>query len=299
MHKRYPSIQSMNAFLQAVRTGSFTRAARQLNLTHSAISQQIRTLEEFIGQPLFLREGGGVQLTDAGQLFAQILPDGLAQVDRALSSVRNRPVARKLSLDVDGELAPRWFNARLPQLLNRLSDHEVTLLSSLHADRVSLERVDLSLRYGYGDWADCDMALLCRDRVTPVAAPSLLASLGLEPPLTPVALLELPLLGYSRRSWIPWLEAAGQEAREPETAMVFDNVANLLDAAEAGLGVALARGLLCHDALAAGRLVRLTDTAIRAHYNLYAVWPRGQDEKVAPVVAALRTLVADCHEDAE
>ncbi|NVK41404.1 MAG: LysR family transcriptional regulator [Oceanospirillaceae bacterium] len=299
MNKRYPSIQSMNAFLQAVRTGSFTRAARQLNLTHSAISQQIRTLEDFIGQPLFLRDGSGVKLTDAGQLFAQILPDGLAQVDRALSSVRNRPVAQKLNLDVDGELAPRWFNARLPQLLNALCGYEVTLMSSLHADRVSLERVDLSLRYGYGDWRDCDMDLLCRDIVTPVAAPSLLASLGLKPPLSPEALLAMPLLGYSRRSWIPWLEAAGQEAREPATAMIFDNVANLLDAAEAGMGVALARGLLCHDALVGGRLVRLTDTVIRAHYNLYAVWPRGQGEKVAPVVAGLRALVADCQEETE
>ncbi|MCP8687713.1 LysR substrate-binding domain-containing protein [Marinobacterium sedimentorum] len=290
MHKRYPSMQSMTAFLQAVRTGSFTRAARQLNLTHSAISQQIRTLEEFIGQPLFLREGGGIELTDAGRLFAQILPDGLAQVDRALSSVKHRKVVLKLTLDVDGELAPRWFNARLPQLLRVLPHHEVTLLASLHSDRISLERVDLSLRYGYGDWNDCEMALLCSDRVSPVAAPSLLAALGLEPPLTPAQLLQMPLLGYSRRAWIPWLEAAGLEAREPDTPLVFDSAANLLDAAEAGLGAALVRGLLCRDALEAGRLVPLTGIAITAHYNLYAVWPQGHGEKVAPLVNAIRQL---------
>ena len=87
MLKRYPSIQSMQAFLQAARVGSFSSAARQLALTHSAISQQIRSLEEFIGQPLFARAGGRVMLTDAGTLFANQLSDA-EQIDRALSSVK-------------------------------------------------------------------------------------------------------------------------------------------------------------------------------------------------------------------
>ena len=81
MYKRYPSVQSMSAFIHAARSGSFSSAARKLDLTHSAISQQIRALEDFIGQPLFVREGGGSNLTDAGQLFASVLSDGLAQID--------------------------------------------------------------------------------------------------------------------------------------------------------------------------------------------------------------------------
>jgi LysR family glycine cleavage system transcriptional activator len=292
MYKRYPSVQSMSAFIQAARSGSFSSAARKLDLTHSAISQQIRALEDFIGQPLFVREGGGSNLTDAGQLFASVLSDGLAQIDRALSSVKNRSVAQRLTLDVDSELAQSWLNPRLPQLLDLLPDHEVVLLSMPRSDRSTFERVDLALRYGYGDWEDCEMTQICGDRVMAVASPTLLERLGVQLPLSPQQILELPLLGYTRRSWIPWLEAAGMPPNEPPARVVFDNAANLIAAAEAGVGAGLVRGLLAADALRSGRLVALNDAQIAAHYNLYAVWPPGQSERVAPVVEAVRQLAS-------
>jgi LysR family glycine cleavage system transcriptional activator len=290
MYKRYPSVQSMSAFIQAARSGSFSSAARKLDLTHSAISQQIRSLEDFIGQPLFVREGGGSNLTDAGQLFASVLSDGLAQIDRALSSVKNRSVAQRLTIDVDSELAQSWLNPRLPQLLDLLPEHEVVLLSMPRSDRSAFERVDLALRYGYGDWDDCEMSQICGDSVRAVASPALLERHGLQVPMTPAQVLELPLLGYTRRSWIPWLDAAGMTPVEPSARVVFDNAANLIAAAEAGVGAGLVRGLLAADALRSGRLVELNEAQIPAHYNLYAVWPPGQAERVAPVVEVIKTL---------
>ncbi|MEB2516327.1 LysR substrate-binding domain-containing protein [Pseudomonas sp. YuFO20] len=295
MYKRYPSVQSMSAFIQAARSGSFSSAARKLDLTHSAISQQIRALEDFIGQPLFVREGGGSNLTDAGQLFASVLSDGLAQIDRALSSVKNRSVAQRLTLDVDSELAQSWLNPRLPQLLDLLPEHEVVLLSMPRSDRSAFERVDLALRYGYGDWEDCEMTQICGDRVMAVAAPALLERQGVQLPLSAQQILELPLLGYTRRSWIPWLDAAGLPAVEPSARVVFDNAANLIAAAEAGVGAGLVRGLLAADALRSGRLVVLNEAQIAAHYNLYAVWPPGHGERVAPVVEAIRQLALRTH----
>ncbi|MCJ1888366.1 LysR family transcriptional regulator [Pseudomonas sp. LA21] len=292
MYKRYPSVQSMSAFIQAARSGSFSSAARKLDLTHSAISQQIRTLEDFVGQALFVREGGGSKLTDAGQLFASVLSDGLAQIDRALSSVKNRRVAQRLTLDVDTELAQSWLNPRLPELLDALPEHEVALLSMPRTERVSFERVDLALRYGYGDWEDCEMTQICGDRVMAVASPALLERHGLQVPITPEQILELPLLGYTRRSWIPWLDAVGMAPIEPGARMVFDNAANLIAAAEAGVGAGLVRGLLAADALCAGRLVELNEAEIPAHYNLYAVWPPGQAERVAPVVELIKRMAS-------
>ena len=292
MYKRYPSVQSMSAFLHAARTGSFSSAARELDLTHSAISQQIRSLEEFIGQPLFIREGGGSNLTDAGQLFASVLADGLAQVDRALSSVKNRNVPLRMTIDVDSELAQSWLNARLPELLAALPGYELMLLSMPRAEQPSFERVDVSLRYGYGDWDDCEMVQICADRVTAVAAPALLSRYQLTAPISPEQALELPLLGYTRRSWIPWLDAAGLPPVEPAAVVVFDNAANLIAAAEAGVGVGLVRGLLAADAVRAGRLQELTCAEIPAHYNLYAVWSHGQAERVAPLVEAVKQMAA-------
>jgi len=290
MYKRYPSVQSMNAFIQAARSGSFSSAARKLDLTHSAISQQIRALEDFIGQPLFVREGGGSNLTDAGQLFASVLSDGLAQIDRALSSVQNRSVAQRLTIDVDSELAQSWLNPRLPQLLEALPEHEVVLLSMPRSDRSSFERVDLALRYGYGDWDDGEMTQICADRVLAVASPALLERHGLQLPISPAQVLQMPLLGYTRRSWIAWLEAAGMAAVEPAARVVFDNAANLIAAAEAGVSAGLVRGLLAADALRSGRLVALNETQIAAHYNLYAVWPPGHGERVAPMVEVIKKL---------
>ncbi|MCU1763216.1 LysR substrate-binding domain-containing protein [Pseudomonas sp. 14P_8.1_Bac3] len=290
MYKRYPSVQSMSAFIQAARSGSFSSAARKLDLTHSAISQQIRSLEDFIGQPLFVREGGGSNLTDAGQLFASVLSDGLAQIDRALSSVKNRSIAQRLTIDIDSELAQSWLNPRLPELLELLPDHEVVLLSMPRSDRSSFERVDLALRYGYGDWDDGEMTQICEDSVRAVASPALLQRHGLQVPITPAQVLELPLLGYTRRSWIPWLDAAEMAPSEPAARVIFDNAANLIAAAEAGVGAGLVRGLLAADALRSGRLVELNEAKIAAHYNLYAVWPPGQAERVAPVVEVIKQL---------
>jgi LysR family glycine cleavage system transcriptional activator len=204
--------------------------------------------------------------------------------------VKNRSVAQRLTLDVDSELAQSWLNPRLPQLLDLLPEHEVVLLSMPRSDRSAFERVDLALRYGYGDWEDCEMTQICGDRVMAVAAPALLERHGLELPLSAQQILELPLLGYTRRSWIAWLDAAGLPAVEPSARVVFDNAANLIAAAEAGVGAGLVRGLLAADTLRSGRLVVLNEARIAAHYNLYAVWPPGHGERVAPVVEAIKQL---------
>ena len=187
-------------------------------------------------------------------------------------------------------MAQSWLNPRLPQLLDLLPDHEVVLLSMPRSDRSAFERVNLALRYGYGEWEDCEMTQICGDRVMAVASPALLERHGLQLPLSPAQILELPLLGYTRRSWIPWLDAVGKEPNEPPARVVFDNAANLIAAAEAGVGAGLVRGLLAADALRSGRLVALNDAQIAAHYNLYAVWPHGQAERVAPVVEVIKQL---------
>lgn len=292
MLKRYPSIQSMQAFLQAARVGSFSSAARQLSLTHSAISQQIRTLEEFVGQPLFVREGGRVALTDAGVLFANQLADGFEQIDRALSSVKERTVKQSITLDVDPELAQSWLVARLPALLGALTGTSLTVLSTPRHDRSAFERVDIALRYGYGEWDGFENALICGDRLTAVGSPALLAARGLSLPLTPEQVLDLPLLGYTKRSWILWLTAAGMPAIEPDAVAVFDNAAGLIAAASAGVGAGLARGLLAADARREGRLIELTQIEIPTHYNLYAVWPREKAARVASLIEVIRELVA-------
>jgi LysR family glycine cleavage system transcriptional activator len=125
-----------------------------------------------------------------------------------------------------------------------------------------------------------------------MGSPALLDSRGLAVPLAPQQVLALPLLGYTKRSWIPWLAAAGLPETEPHAVAVFDNAAGLIAAASAGVGVGLARGLLAADAQRNGTLVELTQVEIPTHYNLYAVWPREKSARVAPLVETIRELVA-------
>lgn len=293
MLKRSPSLQSIRAFLQAADTGSFSQAARHLDLTHSAISQQIKGLEAFVGKPLFAREGSGVVLSGAGRILAGALADGLVQIDRALQAVKHDEVSRTLTISVDSELLQTWLNRRLPQLMGQLTDYRLAIFSGTGTDRLLPDRVDVALRYGYGQWTDCEVAPICDDHVVAVASPDFMARWKLKSPVEPARLLDLPLLGYTRRSWSLWLDAAHLEPIEPPTVALFDNVANLLAAAEQGVGVGLSRRLLVADALKDNRLIVPADTLIPTHYNLYAVWPRGYGERAAPVVEVMRAMASE------
>lgn len=294
MHKRYPPTQSMLTFLQVARAGSFSRAARELNLTHSAISQQIRTLEDHIGTPVFVRSGRGAQLTEAGRQFARLLPDGLEQIDRALSLAQSGDMSpTRLTIEVDVELAQNWLNARLPTIVDALPQHRILFRSRAGGEQPASGNTDLALCYGYGDWQDREYMRICHDRVIAIAAPALLERQGLTAPIAPEQILDLPQLGYTRRTWVPWLDAAGLSPVEPDTIATFDNVANLVAAVDAGLGVGLVRSLLVHDMLRDGRLLELTTTEIPAQYNLYAVWPQGRDKPVASVVETIKRLAKD------
>lgn len=292
MHKRYPSLQAMQAFLQAAGTGSFTAAAKRLDLTHGAISQQIRTLEDHVGQALFARHGGRVQLTDAGQLFASGLAEGFAQIDRSLAAIKQPRVPRQLLLDVDPELSQSWLIPRLYVLARALPDHQIVISSASRALGLDTLRFDLALRYGYGEWGDFPSVQLCDDQVLAVGAPALLRTHRVTPDLTPEKLMELPLLNYTKRSWVLWLEAAGLLPVEPPAQAVFDDAANLMAAAAQGLGVCLVRRLLAADALADGRLVQLTQVTIPTRYNCYVIWPQDRADKVEPAVRALREAAA-------
>jgi LysR family transcriptional regulator, glycine cleavage system transcriptional activator len=177
-------------------------------------------------------------------------------------------------------------------LVEALEGVSLTVLSAPRYDRFAFEHVDLALRYGYGEWEGVDSTLVCHDRLMAMAAPALLERHRLTLPLAPEQVLTLPLLGYTRRSWIPWLEAAGLAGVEPETVAVLDNAAGLVASLGSGLGAGLTRGLLAADALREGRIVALNDIELPTHYNLYAIWPRERAALVAPLVEVIGDLAA-------
>lgn len=269
-----PPLHALQGFLAAARSGNLSRAADALHLTVSALSHQIRGLEERLGARLFVRGARGVALTDAGRaLFERVAPHFDA-IEQALRPCRARRDDR-LALTLLPSFASSWLVPRLPRFLAMHPQLELSLHSGIAL--VDFERehhIDAGLRFGRGDWPGVEAVHLFDDAITPVASPDLIARLG-RPTLATLG--DFPLLGAPGGRWSEWFERHGGRAPARFVA-TFDDSENLHRAAAEGLGIGLGRMTLARPLIDAGRLVPLFAqrlTADHAHYLV--VPPRSRD----------------------
>ena len=264
-----PPLHALQGFVAAARLGNLSRAAETLHLTVSALSHQIRGLEERLGQRLFVRNARGVELTaDGRQLFERIAPhfDAIEQALRPFRARRDDV----LTLTLMPSFASSWLVPRLPGFLAAYPQIEINLQSTV--ERVDFDRatdVDAGLRYGPGTWPGLHAVHLFDDWMTPVASPELVQRLGRP---TPETLAQFPLLGAPGGRWSQWFELIG--AQPPRRFVAnFDDSETLHRAALEGLGIALGRMTLARPMLEAGRLVRLFEQRLPAQYAHYLVYP--------------------------
>ena len=264
-----PPLHSLQGFVAAARHGNLTRAAESLHLTVSALSHQIRGLEERLGQRLFLRNARGVELTaDGRQLYERIAPhfDAIEQALRPFRARRDDV----LTLTLMPSFASSWLVPRLPRFLAAHPQLEINLQSSIAvADFERDTRLDAGLRYGPGQWPGVAAVHLIDDWVTPTASPALIAKLG-RPTLE--TLDAYPLLGAPGGRWSEWFDAFGGHAPKRFVA-TFDDSETLHRAAVEGLGVALGRITLTRPLVEAGLLVPLFDARLKAEFAHYLVYP--------------------------
>lgn len=264
-----PPLHGLQGFIAAARAGNLSRAAESLHLTVSALSHQIRGLEERTGRRLFDRGARGVSLTEDGRaLFNRIAPH-LDAIEHALVPY---PVRRddSLTLTLMPSFASSWLLPRLPRFLARHPQLEISLQSNVTV--VDLQRetaIDAGLRFGPGHWPGVQAVHLFDDWVTPVASPALIERLG-RPTLQTLA--DFPLLGASGGTWHGWFERFGGAAPARFVA-TFDDSENLHRAAAEGLGVALGRMTLARPLVDAGRLLVLFDVRLKAGFAHYLVYP--------------------------
>lgn len=169
-----PSLAALRAFEAAARHQNLSQAARELNVTHAAISQHVRKLEEELGEPLLLRQGRGMALTDAGRLLADSLGNGFATIADGVAQVRQRGQDRAVQISVTPAFASHWL---MPRIGAFWADHpEVTININPSMDLVDLRRdgVDLAVRYGDGNWPEVEAELLTDGEFIVVAHPDLL-----------------------------------------------------------------------------------------------------------------------------
>ena len=264
-----PPLHALQGFVSAARAGNLSRAAESLHLTVSALSHQIRGLEERLGQRLFVRGARGVELTTDGQcLFDRVSPHFDA-IEQALQPYRARR-DDVLTITLMPSFASSWLVPRLPRFLAAHPQIEINLQSTVN--KVDFERqtdIDAGLRYGPGEWPGLRAVHLFDDFVGPTASPELVARLG-RPTLETLG--EFPLLGAPGGRWSDWFAQFGGNAPKRFVAN-FDDSETLHRAAVEGLGIALGRLTLTRPLVEAGRLTTLFDERLKSEYAHFLVYP--------------------------
>ncbi|AZG12346.1 MULTISPECIES: LysR substrate-binding domain-containing protein [Cupriavidus] len=281
-----PPLQALRALEAAARHRSFSRAAEELALTHSAISHHIRGLEDNLGTKLFRRTGLTMTPTSAGARLAEQVRGALDQLEAALreasdvaGDVASPPVVR-LQVSVMADLANAWLIQRLPSL--HAQAPELDLHLRLHAEISPPDpySVDVGIWHQRVDLPGFECHNLIEDHVIAVASPALLAR---YPGFTVADLPRLPMLRFALRPWRDWLLLAGLPPVEPERGPIFQDAGLMLQSAVAGLGVATARAQLAHDYLASGQLVQIGTTRIPSSLHYWVTWREGNPREKAIV----------------
>jgi len=169
---KLPPLGMLRVFEAAARLGSFSAAAEELHVTHSAVSHQIRALEEQLGFALFHREGRGVQLTLVGLELAARVNRALCDIGSAVALLRQRANPRRLTVTTMPSFAARWLAPRLGSFIEQEPDIELNIVTTSAVLDFARDGVDIAIRFGFGEYAGQQVELLMRDEMLVVASPA-------------------------------------------------------------------------------------------------------------------------------
>lgn len=287
MAERLPPLIAVRYFESAARHLSFTKAAQELHVTHSAISHQIKALEEWLGVPLFRRLNRSLMLTEAGQAYARPVREALEKLGEASRALRSREQTGTLTVSVMPSFAAKFLVPRLGGFRRAHPDIDVRISASERLVDFAREDVDVGIRYGRGSWPGLRIDHLVRENIFPVCSPQLRA--GPPPIVTPADLLQHTLMhdsDWPESMWVRWLSIAGVKAEQLKPSLSFNYSSLMIQAAIDGLGVALAEEALVRDDLANGRLVRPFEIDMPSEYAHYVVTPEAAADR--PKIRAFR-----------
>ena len=168
----FPPIASLRSFEAVARLGSVTLAAKELHVTHSAISQQIKVLEEMVGLKLFIRHGRGVQINEEGRLYALQVREALHHIADATRLVQVNPRRQELTLAMVPSFGCHWLLPRLERFREKYPHISLRIQASLAITSMQQEGADLAIRMGKGDWEGTESHYLFSDQLIVVAAPT-------------------------------------------------------------------------------------------------------------------------------
>lgn len=269
-HSKLP-LNALRAFEAVAAHLSFTDAAHSLHVTTAAVSSHIKSLEEFLETPLFVRHSRSVRLTPQGARLLPGVQRGMGELTRAVDQLRQDRTSGLLNISLLGSFLQKWLLPRLGDFYQKYPG--VDLRFNASRELIDFMHTDFhaAVRYGSGCWEQLQAEKMLDDWVFPVTSPALLEKLG--PINTLGDLNKYSLLHSPSEPWVDWLRRVGGDTTRVERGPVLDDSASVLAAAEQGHGLALARWSLVAGDLASGRLVRPSSQSVRQHNSYYFVAP--------------------------
>jgi LysR family transcriptional regulator, glycine cleavage system transcriptional activator len=280
MTARLPSLNGLRAFEAAARHLSFTQAASELNVTQTAISHQIRRLEEELGIRLFIRKNRALALTPQARDYLPGVRAAFNDLRLATDRLLRKEDDRVLTVSTLASLAAKWLLPRLSAFQEAHPGIDVRITTSTALVDFRDGGVDAAIRYGRGHWPGLRAEWLMADEGFPVCSPALLS--GKRPLRTPEDLRDHVLLHTSNANsddWRLWLTAAGLPSDiSKQPGITFDLILMTVQAAIDGIGVAMGRTSYVQDDIAKGRLVVPFDITLPPDAGFYLVSPDGVPE---------------------
>jgi len=266
-----PSISMLAAFDAASRTGSFTVASRELNLTQGAISKQISALEDQLGIVLFKRLHQNIELTGPGKAYAKDIQSALDTIRSASLRAMTVPRGDVLNLAVLPTFATRWLIPRLPTFLKQNPNITVNFTTKLSPFDFRLEDLHAAIHYGTSDWSNTESTYLMGEEVVPVCSAGFLQD---NPMSGGRDLITAPLLHISSRpdAWPDWFKSQGLSGKSSE-GMYFEQFTTAAQAAVAGLGIALLPKFLVENEIEREELVMVLNQPMKSDSGYFLVTP--------------------------
>ena len=290
-----PPLNALRAFEATARLGSASRAAEELHVTHGAISRHLRALEEALGQPLFARQGRGLALTAAGEQLRDGARDAFEQLRDTWARVARGQADAPFVLGCPGSLLARWMIPRLERLRQDLPSLKLHLSAQEAPLDASLAGIDAALLLAEPPWpGDWRVHELAPERIGPVLSPRYPGAAKLQQ-RSPQGLLSEALLHTASRpqAWPQWAALAGLQPAQLSYGQGFDHLYYLLEAAVAGLGVAIAPVQLVADDLASGRLLAPWGFVTTPAHWILAVPRRASGPQADALAGWLRGALSD------
>ena len=288
MTGRLPSLNGLRAFEAAARHLSFTQAASELNVTQTAISHQIKRLEQELGVRLFVRQNRSLTLTPEASQYLPGVRAAFNDLKLATDRLLRKDQDHVLTVSTLASLAAKWLLPRLSAFQEAHPGIDVRITTSTGLVDFQRDNVDAAIRYGRGQWPGVRADWLMADEVFPVCSPAL--ANGTKPLKCPEDLRDHVLLHTSNANsddWRLWLTAAGLPANlSKQPGVTFDLIFVTIQAAIDGIGVAMGRTSYVQDDIAKGRLVVPFKIALPADAGFYLVSPQARAD--SPKLSAFR-----------